>query len=150
MGQILLIWGFPFYLILVEAGFRSITSIDVTSFVGPAIATAGLSLLLPLVFPKDVMHLFSEHMTRKLKENNVIVINRKDQNLIYVVWVAVAFGFLVWLYSSYTALIFPKESIGIIGMVVIPKHMAIGSVNYDCGSNFINNKKFGVNKWKVL
>jgi len=48
MAYYILIYGFPFYLIAFEALLRNLFQLDVIGFVGPTIASAGLSFLLPL------------------------------------------------------------------------------------------------------
>lgn len=125
MGQILLIWGFPFYLIVLEMLFRGVSGLDVSSFIGPAIATAGLSFLLPLTKPKEYTNLISEDLLKAVKENGGEVVNVNDQKLIPFVWIAILCGFITWFSASFVSSSIPNEKI-----YLVPVHFVVGLINY--------------------
>lgn len=125
MGQILLIWGFPFYLIVLEMLFRGVSGLDVSNFIGPAIATAGLSFLLPLTKPKDYSDLVSDELRVAVQETGGEIVNIKDQRLIPFVWIAILCGFLIWFWASIVSSITPNEQ-----FYFLPLHVAVGLINY--------------------
>ena len=125
MGQIILIWGFPFYLIVLEMLFRGISGLDTGAFVGPAIATAGLSFLLPLTKPKTLQESLHGRTLALVEANGGTVVNTNDQKLLPFIWLSILIGFLVWFWSSHVALTSLNTSI-----LFIPEHIAIGFINY--------------------
>ena len=122
----LIIFGFPLYLILFEMLFRTFSQIDTSSFIGPTIGAAGLSLMIPLVRPKSV-ELNAEEM-ELVKNNNLSIKFIADERLINVIWVMILVGILVWYWSCAISFLEPKESLWI-----FPKHFVIGMVNYVFG-----------------
>lgn len=125
MGHIVLIWGFPFYLIVLEAIFRTISGLDVSSFVGPAIATAGLSFMLPLTRPKTISASVPSELLKVVEESGGVIIDRNDYKFIPFVWIAILGGFLIWFWASITAAESPHAM-----LLFIPVSVSIGFVNY--------------------
>ncbi|MCO7205322.1 hypothetical protein [Pseudoalteromonas sp. CnMc7-37] len=125
MGQIILNWGFPFYLILLEVLFRSVTGFDTSSFVGPAIATAGLSFMLPLTKAKELESSLHGRTLAVVNSNGGVIVNLKDQALIPFVWLSILLGFMVWFWASNTSLKSPTDT-----FLFFPTHVAIGLINY--------------------
>lgn len=135
--HILLEWGFPFYLVCIEALFRSASEIDTSGFIGPAIAIAGLSFLLPLTRPKRIPEeTINSDYYREFQasiRNNVISVgltNSNDEIVVKIAWISILFGFLFWLWSSSISLSNPTDTLNIIGILKVPFHVAIGSINY--------------------
>jgi hypothetical protein len=131
MGQILLIWGFPFYLIVLEILFKGVSGLDVSNFIGPAIATAGLSFLLPLTKPKEFTNLVSEDLFKAVQENGGEIVNIKDQRLIPFIWISILCGFLTWFWASYVSSSTPAAQFHF-----LPLHIAIGLINYSLAAIF--------------
>ncbi|HCH4139903.1 TPA: hypothetical protein NKV59_003375 [Vibrio parahaemolyticus] len=125
MGQVILNWGFPFYLIVLEVIFRSATGIDASSFIGPAIATAGISFLLPLTKAKPYSEQIHGRTLALINSNGGVVLNQRDQRFIPFVWLALLVGFLVWFWASNVALTKPHDVVWF-----VPTHVAIGFINY--------------------
>jgi hypothetical protein len=125
MGQVLLIWGFPFYLIVLEMLFRGVSGLDVSNFIGPAIATAGLSFLLPLTKPKDYSGLVSTELKDAVHQVGGEIVNVNDQRLIPFVWIAILCGFLTWFWASSVSSSAPTAQFGF-----MPLHVAVGLINY--------------------
>ena len=125
MGQVILNWGFPFYLIVLELLFRGVSGLDTSSFIGPAIATAGLSFLLPLTKPKALSESLHGRTLALVKSNGGVVVNSNDQNFLPFIWLAILIGFLVWFWASQVALTAPSST-----FFSIPAHVAIGFINY--------------------
>jgi len=131
MGQIILMWGFPFYLIILEFLFRSVSGLDVSSFIGPAIATAGLSFLLPLTKPKLHTELFSANLLEEVLGSGGEIVNIKDQRLIPFIWISILCGFLIWFWSSFVSSTSSNAM-----FYFIPLHIAIGLINYIIAAAF--------------
>ena len=125
MGQAILIWGFPFYLIFLEMIFKGISGLDVSSFIGPAIATAGLSFMLPLTKPKDHSQLFTIDVLEAIKNNGGEIVNLADQKLIPFIWIFILCGFLIWFWTSSVSSGRPNSM-----FYFVPLHLAIGLINY--------------------
>lgn len=125
MGQLILNWGFPFYLIVLEVLFRGVTGLDTSSFIGPAIATAGLSFLLPLTKPKSLSDSLHGRTLALVQSNGGVVVNSNDQSLLPFVWLSILIGFLIWFWSSNLALTKPTNAI-----LFLPTHVAVGFINY--------------------
>ena len=125
MGQTILIWGFPFYLIALEMIFKGISGLDVSSFIGPAIATAGLSFMLPLTKPKGHSLLFSNEVLETIKNNGAEIVNIKDQKLIPFIWISILCGFIIWFWTSSLSSGKPDSM-----FYFVPLHLAVGLINY--------------------
>lgn len=126
MTHTILTWCFPLYLIIVEMGFRAISGLDTTSFIGPAIATAGLCFLMPLTRPKDVNSILNSDVLAVVTSNGGIVVSKNDLRFVPLVWLLVLFGFIAWLGSCYYSIKYPDERVA----SLIPTQMAIGAINY--------------------
>jgi len=133
MGYTIIIHCFPTYLILFETLFRSITGLDFSAFIGPSLAAAGLSLLIPLVRPKPVP--ISDEDNDKLKEDGYIICNTRDERLIVATWIAILVGIFLWSYACSTALNHPNAKLSSFW-----DHSTIGMINYICGITFSTYK----------
>ena len=49
---VILIYGFPFILVLIEWAIRTFAKVDSSLFMGPALSVSGISYLVPLLRPK--------------------------------------------------------------------------------------------------
>ena len=125
MGQNILTWGFPFYLVILEMIFRAVSGLDTTIFIGSAIATAGLSFMIPLTRPKNAYDLVDDSIAKLILESGADVVSSRDQQLIPLIWISILVGFLIWFFASHIALTEPTSKI-----FFMPKHMAIGLINY--------------------
>lgn len=98
----ILIYGFPLILLLFEWGLRTLLSVDASAFVGPTLATAGLSFLVPLTKPKylNIPVEFSP---------GAIVISKADNNFIAVVWIFLLLYLFVWASSCYFSVKLPAS-----------------------------------------
>jgi hypothetical protein len=96
-----LLYGMPLYIVLAELSLRSLLANvpgraeDVSPYlIGPTIAVAGLSLILPTLSPKLVP-------LPPGAPTNVIAINNSDQKLTEWGLIAVFVLFFLWAYSIY-------------------------------------------------
>ena len=126
MGYNFIIFGFPLYLIIFEMLLRAFSQIDTSSFIGPTIGAAGLSLMIPLVRPKSVE--LSEEEQQMVNNHNLSIKFVDDERLINIIWVMVIVGILIWYWSCAVSFLKPKKNIWI-----FPKHFIIGMVNYVIG-----------------
>lgn len=99
MVKRILMYGFPFFLILIESILRGTYSLKSQPFIGPTIAGAGVAFLLPLIVPKKKDFHISENIKRKLKEKGITIISRRDKVLIEVVWLFIFLCTALWAYS---------------------------------------------------
>jgi hypothetical protein len=96
-----LLYGMPFYVLVAEAGIRSLLSYvpgrsEEISIIltGPTIAVGGLSLILPTLTPKIVP-------LPPGAPPNTIAINKSDQTLIELATISIFILFLSWVFSIY-------------------------------------------------
>ena len=122
----ILVLGFPFYLIFFEILFRTFSQVDTSAFIGPTIGASGLSLLIPLVKPKEIEASLED--IESAKEKGLSVKYERDDKLITIVWTSILFGILLWYWSCATSIESPKEMVWL-----FPKHFIIGTSNYVIG-----------------
>jgi hypothetical protein len=125
MIQAILVWGFPAYLIVVEMIFRAAFHQDTTGFIGPTIATAGLTSLIALTTPKKPSVRLSAQTLEALRRRNLIPVHAGDQNLVKIVWSLILVALLVWFFSCAASITEPRAT-----WWFMPKHVAIGLLNY--------------------
>ena len=122
-----LILGFPLFLILFELLFRTLFDTDASSFIGPALASSGLSLLVSNTKPKPVE--ISSELAEQLKETGHKIRYAGDDNLITLTWVLILIGLMVWFW---TCVISQKEPDAIV-LWIMPKHFFVGMMVYVTG-----------------
>jgi hypothetical protein len=113
------------YLIVGEMIAREVVKVDATAFIGPALATAGLGFLIQLLKPKIPTGVDPAILDGARKAGGSIV-SRADQNFIVIVLIVIFTGFFVWLYACNISAVEPTSEI----MPHLPKHVAIGFINY--------------------
>lgn len=130
--------GFPLYLILFELLLRSFSGTDTSSFIGPTIAAAGLSILISLTEIKEYKNEDKLKQTVKdeIKKYGLSLINKKELIFERVLWFLVLVGLIVWYSSCSIAIKYPN--LKIIGM---PSHLVVGSINYLLGVSLLMFKK---------
>jgi len=106
-------YGFPLILIAFEWGIRQGLQIDSSGFIGPTLAAAALSFLVPLTKPKIID--FSDAGRKQ------ILVNARDQQFIPFVWIAVLVGIFAWSASCYFSI---KSTVPFFNLM--PIHLAIG------------------------
>lgn len=118
-------WGFPFYLIVIEVIVRGILHHDATDFIGPAIATTGLSFLIALTRPKDKTSALDASTAELVKAAGGRIVSAKDAVLIPIVWILILVGFIVWFAACESSASKPSA-----GLWNVPAHIWIGFINY--------------------
>ena len=114
----LLIYGFPLILLLFEWGLRSLLLVDSWGFVGPTLAAAGLSFLVPLTRPKT-LHVLVPDMP------NAVVTTKRDLNFVVSIWILLLLYLFIWCGACYSSLVHPfHQTFG------VSTHFAIGIVAY--------------------
>ena len=93
----ILLYAFPFLLILVEWIIRSTAEKrDVRDFLAPSIAAAALPLLIPLLEPKDAQaELIDPELVKRIPANHTLR-SKSDERVIGVTLFALGIGFVVW------------------------------------------------------
>ena len=90
----ILTYGFPFILIAFEWGLKFILEQDNVAFVGPALAAAALSFLMPLTKPKVLEVNIEGHP-------GSFVTSTKDSQLIGFTWILTFLFLFIWSGACY-------------------------------------------------
>jgi hypothetical protein len=92
----LLIYTFPFLLLVMEWLLRISLQVDSKEFVAPTIAAAALGLLLPLTGRKKRYFQLKKVTRVQLEALKVDLVPRSERILIEIVWIAVLVSLIVW------------------------------------------------------
>jgi hypothetical protein len=125
MAYSILEFGFPLFLVVVELLARSAVHIDATAFIGPAIATAGLVFMIPLMKPKSLSGV-DPKILEEVRRRGGQIVSTADQAFIVLVLGCILGGFIVWLWACETSTVAPTDNL----FYPVPKHAAIGFINY--------------------
>ena len=124
----LTIYAFPAFLLLVEHIFRTISGIDTMKFMGPTLASSGLSFLITLLNPKQPTVQLSQTFKDEMRDKKLKVVLKKDDNLtglaIFFIFVLIA----AWIITLYLS---SKTSVTI--WWFIPDYLAVGLFSYFIG-----------------
>lgn len=115
----ILIYGFPLMLLGFEWGLRTLLIVDSQGFIGPTLAAAGLSYLVPLTKPKVVSMNIPEHP-------GAMATSRSDQEiLIPLVFILIFLFLFAWTLTCYVSIKHPNDMI-----FGLSTHLAIGGAVY--------------------
>lgn len=91
--------GFPVYLVVFEIILRSLSSVNTSSFIGPALAASGLGLLIGVIKPKKVA--LDPNTEKALKEQGITFVARdqRDEKIVVLGWVAILLELMSWYWS---------------------------------------------------
>jgi hypothetical protein len=84
-----LIYGFPFFLILLEWLLRSSLRLETQSLMGNTLASVGLGFVVPLVRPKKRDLRISPELLRKLEQERIVLISAREKKFIEFIWLCV-------------------------------------------------------------
>ena len=132
----ILIYGFPFFLLFIEAILREALSQGVNTSVGPSLAATGVGFLISLIVPKKSSLQFSPETERELKERKMSAMSTAERRFIDFVWL---FAFLLtalWTYDVYIS--YKSPTLAWFGF---PALLIIGFVNYFIGIVFSEVKE---------
>lgn len=116
--QAILVYGFPFVLLLFEWGLRAVLEVDASGFFGPTLAAAALSHLVPLTRPFEQRNGWSQ-------SRRVLVTSRFDANFVIAVWIFILVGLFAWASTCYFSLVEPDDK-----TLLLPTHTTIGGGAY--------------------
>jgi hypothetical protein len=91
-----LIYTFPFFLLVMEWLLRVSMQIDSREFVGPTIAAAALGLLLPLTAFKNRDDELSADTKAELDALKGEFVPRREKRLVEIVWLSIIVCLAVW------------------------------------------------------
>ena len=77
----LLAYAFPFFLLGLEAIIRAAMAVDVSYFIGPALASGAAGLCVPLLSPRDRSSILPADLQEALKAANVTAIGKRERIL---------------------------------------------------------------------
>lgn len=116
-----LTYGFPLILIFFEFGFRSLLGINTSGFVGPTLAATGLSFLVPLTKPQQIL-------SHEENSKGHIITNKTDTTVfIPLAWIVIFIFILLWLYTCHCSITEPTAL-----LLGYDKHLVVGSFVYAC------------------
>ena len=113
-----LTYGFPLILLVFEWGLRTLMLVDTSGFIGPTLAAAGLSFLIPLTKPKRI-----DVLVPSLPD--ALVTSKRDQEFVGLIWLLFLASLFAWSASCYTSIRFPENRV--FGW---PVHFVIGLGTY--------------------
>lgn len=113
-----LTYGFPLVLLLFEWGLRAGLKVDASGFIGPTLAAAALSFLIPLTRP-------AEQRFGTIQSRRVIVTSRFDSNFVAFTWLLVLLCLFAWAAACYFSLVTPTEK-----TLWFSTHVTIGGAAY--------------------
>lgn len=97
-----LTYGFPLILLLFEWGLRAGLNVDASGFMGPTLASAALSFLMPLTRP-------AEKQFGIAHSRSIVITSRFDSNFIAFTWLLVFLCLFAWAASCYFSLVTPSQ-----------------------------------------
>jgi hypothetical protein len=113
----IIVFGFPLFLVTFEWIFRSIANVDTFGFVGPTLAAAAISFIVPLT---------------KLKEGTIevdgkewITVSKNDTSFVYFTWLMLLIGLLSWFWVCTLSLKSTSNTI-----MDFPTHVIVGAIMY--------------------
>jgi len=129
--------GFPIYLVLFEIIVRSFISTDLSSFVGPALASAGMGILIGLLKPTKID--IDDKLKEEIKKKGMTLAlrNTKDENTINLAWAFILVELLAWYYVCNLSM--SNKDFSVFGLV--PMTILIGCVCYFVSIGLSNYKE---------
>lgn len=112
-----IVYGFPVILVAFEFGLRTLVNADVSGFIGPTLAAAGLSFLVPLTKLR-VLNI-------EVSDSNAVVISKRDKEFTSLVWLFILLFLFAWFWSCYLSISRPHDTVWI-----IPTHFGVGLIAY--------------------
>ena len=114
-------YGFPLLMLLFEWGFRMLLAIESSGFIGPTLAGAGLSLLIPLTQPKK--------QPIQGKRTDGYFVSAWDLQFIPLVQILIFVFLFNWLGTCYASLKHADYAMAV-GPIAFPLHMLLGAAAY--------------------
>jgi len=122
----ILIGVFPLILVVYEWGLRVALGTDSTAFIGPTLATAALSCLMPLTRPLRRAGLTFVHLNRQaLPGPPTGHILSADTNVAGIAWGLILVGLFAWEAACYFSLRHPE-----LNTLSMPTHAVLGACAY--------------------
>lgn len=121
----ILIFGFPFYLALLEAVLRKALNVDSFVFLGPTLAAVGIGFAIPLTETKDMGANLKKSFRQYLKTKGLIVYSKRDVRFFCVLCIMLILMVSGWYCSLYFSLVSPTRV-----LCNIPIHFGLGILIY--------------------
>ena len=86
MVKRILIYIFPFFLLVIEAILRAILSLDTKTFVGPTLAAVGIGFVIPLIKPRQRDYNIRPDLKATLIKEGFLLISKRVEIFIDFVW----------------------------------------------------------------
>jgi hypothetical protein len=103
-GERIFVYFLPTFLIALEWFMRAAFSLETELFIGPILASVGLTFLVPLTIPKKTHHhhhQLSKQMREELERLQFTVIPKRERRFIQLCWSLMLIFILAWLSTLY-------------------------------------------------
>lgn len=105
-GERLFVYFFPAFLIALEWFMRSAFALDTELFVGPILASVGLSFLIPLTIPKKSdPHKLSKEAQEELERLHLTFIPKRERIFMQLCWLLMLIFIISWVSALYLSTI---------------------------------------------
>jgi hypothetical protein len=132
----ILIYGFPFYLILIESILRKAYRLESEAFIGPTLAAVGVSFLLPLIVPKKRDFPVTQQTKQEVEAHGMTMRYKSEERFIDAVWLFIFTLTACWTYCLYLS---SQSQIQL--WWTFPIYKIIGFFNYFVGVLFSEIKE---------
>lgn len=117
----IIFYGFPFILVMFEWGLKTMIKVDASSFVGPALAAAALSVLIGVTK--------SNLQTTQINNKAMLLVDPKIKRLEDLAWLMILIFLFLWVYTCYISIAEPLAEYDIY-LLTIRKHITNGFAMY--------------------
>ncbi|WP_233234707.1 hypothetical protein [Bordetella sp. LUAb4] len=133
--------AFPLMQLTHEWALRVALQVDTVAFIGPTLATAAVSYLLPLTKPIPGSRASIIGASRPVAHcPSAALISRADFNFSGLIWILILFGICAWEATCYLSMRYPE-----LKTCSMPTHVAVGLIAYSISllMNFISWRRCG-------
>lgn len=124
----ILIFGFPFFLVLLEGVLRKALNVDSYAFLGPTLAGVGIGFTIRLTTPADITSTFRAGTQQVIRKFGAVTYLRRDVHFVGVVCIIIVLMVAGWYCCLYYSVVSPSR---VLWRVPIP--LGLGVVIYVVG-----------------
>lgn len=133
--------GFPIYLIAFEFMLRNLFKVEISSFIGPSLASSGMGFLLECIKPKKITPPNDIADLLKALPEGYIFRDTRDERRVILSWVYIVICSAVWVYICSIS-ISPKPQDG--SNIYSSNYLltiGLGTLNYVIGTTLLFAKE---------
>jgi len=124
----LTVYGFPLFLIGLEAILRAALQLDSLAFTGPTLAAGGVALVVPIILPKRRDYGLSTATEVELESKGITFVSSAEQLLADVAVFAILLLTGAWMLSLYLSCKLPSREV-----MGVPLFLLVGITCYFIG-----------------